>query len=62
VALGGPIGGVVVGLSDYPSIFYVMVAAALASAALGALPLRTPAPEPPAVTAADMEAAEEAAT
>ena len=49
----------VVGLSDYPSIFYVMVAAALASAAL---PLRTPVPEPPAVTPADMEAAEEAAT
>jgi len=62
VALGGPIGGVVVGLSDYPSIFYVMVAAALASAALGALPLRTPVPAPPAVTPADMEAAEEAAT
>jgi MFS family permease len=62
VALGGPIGGVIVGLSDYPDIFYVMVAAALASAALGALPIRAPAPEPPAVTPAEVETAEEAAT
>jgi MFS family permease len=42
VALGGPLAGVIVGLSDYPQIFYVMVFAAVASAALGSLPIRTP--------------------
>lgn len=42
VALGGPLGGVIVGLSDYPQIFWTMLFAALASAALGALPLRKP--------------------
>lgn len=46
VALGGPLAGVIVGLSDYPQIFYVMVFAAIASAALGSLPIRSPAPEP----------------
>ena len=44
VALGGPLGGVIVGLSDYPQIFYVMIFAALASAALGSLPIRRPTP------------------
>ena len=46
VALGGPIGGVVVGISNYPQIFYVMMFAAIASAGLGALPIRAPAPTP----------------
>ena len=68
VALGGPIGGVVVGLSDYPAIFYVMVAAALASAALGALPIHTPEAAPPeraqpsTVEPGGIETAEEAST
>jgi MFS family permease len=71
VALGGPIAGAIVGLSDYPEIFYVMVVAAIASAGLGALPIRQPAPEPaapaPSVTpgkieAGDIETAEEAST
>jgi MFS family permease len=66
VALGGPIGGVIVGLSGYPQIFYVMVAAAVLSAGLGALPIRTPAAEPgpptPPATPADRETAEEAST
>lgn len=44
VALGGPLGGVIVGLSDYPQIFYVMIFAAMASAALGSLPIRRPDP------------------
>jgi predicted MFS family arabinose efflux permease len=64
VALGGPIGGVIVGLSDYPEIFYVMTAAAVASAALGALPIRAPTPDPTPSTAApdDIETAEESST
>jgi MFS family permease len=50
VALGGPIGGIIVGLSDYPQIFSVMVFAAIASAALGALPIRAPDPAPERAT------------
>jgi MFS family permease len=46
VALGGPLGGIIVGISNYPQIFYVMLVAAIASAALGALPIRSPAVEP----------------
>jgi MFS family permease len=46
VALGGPLGGIIVGISDYPQIFYVMIFAAIASAALGVLPIRTPHPGP----------------
>jgi len=42
VALGGPLGGIIVGISDYPQIFYVMMVAAVASAGLGALPIRKP--------------------
>lgn len=44
VALGGPLAGVIVGLSDYPQIFYVMFFAAVASAALGSRPIRQPTP------------------
>jgi hypothetical protein len=58
VALGGPIGGVVVGLSDYPSIFYVMVAPpGLAASGLPSAPRPEPPPSP-----RRREAAEEAAT
>jgi MFS family permease len=62
VALGGPIAGVIVGLSGYPQIFYFMVGAAIASAALGALPIRAPTPEKPATHPGDIETAEEAST
>ncbi|HEV7655330.1 MAG TPA: MFS transporter [Mycobacteriales bacterium] len=66
VALGGPLGGIIVGISDYPQIFYVMLVAAIASAALGALPIRSPAPEPearpPTARPGDVETAEEAST
>jgi MFS family permease len=62
VALGGPIGGVIVGLSDYPAIFYVMVAAALASAALGGLPLRNSSPGPAASAPGDVDTADETST
>ncbi len=62
VALGGPIGGVIVGVSDYPQIFYVMIFAAVASAALGVLPIRAPAAPPPAPPPGEVETAEEAAT
>jgi MFS family permease len=50
VALGGPIAGVIVGISGYPQIFYVMIFAAIASAALGALPIRSPHPTPEPAT------------
>lgn len=43
VALGGPLGGLIVGVSDYPQIFLVMLFAAVASSLLGALPIRRPA-------------------
>jgi MFS family permease len=62
VALGGPIGGIIVGLSDYPQIFVVMLFAAIASAALGALPIRAPAATPPPPPPGEVETAEEAAT
>jgi MFS family permease len=64
VALGGPIAGVIAGLSGYPAIFYVMVGAAVASAALGALPIRAPTPPPPTpgVSPGDIETSEEAST
>ncbi|HEY6744658.1 MAG TPA: MFS transporter [Mycobacteriales bacterium] len=62
VALGGPIGGVIVGLSDYPQIFYVMLVAAVASAGLGSLPIRTPTRSLPPPPPGEVETAEEAAT
>jgi len=34
--VGGPLAGAIASLADYPAIFYVMVAAAVASAALTA--------------------------
>lgn len=46
VALGGPLAGVIVGLSDYPAVFYVMLFAAIGSSVLGGLPVRRPAEVP----------------
>lgn len=46
VALGGPLGGIIAGTTSYSAVFAVMLVAALASAGLGALPLRRPAAAP----------------